>query len=38
MEGEEVGCGSMFVVVLLRGNVFLVSEDAGSDEHGRGVR
>ncbi len=38
MDGAEVGCGYMFVVVLFWGNVFLVREDAGSDEQGCGVR
>jgi hypothetical protein len=38
MDGVEVGCGSMFVVVLFRGNEFLVRKDAGSDEQGCGVR
>ena len=38
VDGEEVGCGSMFVVVLFRGNVFLVREDAGYDEQGCYVR
>ena len=33
-----MGCGSMFVVVLFRGNVFLVREDAGSDDEGCYVR
>ena len=38
MDGVEVGCGSMFVVVLFRGNVFLVREDAVYDEQGCYVR
>ena len=38
VDGQEVGCGSRLVVVLLRGNVFLVREEAGSDEQGCGVR
>ena len=38
VDGAEVGCGSMFVVVFFRGNEFLVREDAGSDEQGCGVR
>jgi hypothetical protein len=33
-----VGCGFMFFVVLFRGNVFLVREDAGSDNEGCYVR
>jgi hypothetical protein len=40
VDGQEVGCGSRLVVVLFRGNVFLVreEEEAGSDEQGCGVR
>ncbi len=38
MDGQEVGCGSRLVIVLFRGNVFLVREEAGSDEQGCGVR
>jgi hypothetical protein len=38
VDGEEVGCGSIFVVVSMSGNVLLVNEDAGYDEPGCGVR